>query len=98
MLGIGAIIGYLTSKETKKYDIMEVLKNGTIWGVILGAVAVFGYYLGMSTYINKVLPQSWLSGTGLSIIFFGPFIYGIVETLFGSFAYPIYKWMKTIRI
>ena len=98
MLGIGALIGYETAKATRKYDFMEVLKNGAIWGAILGAVIVISYYMGLGTWIDKVFKQNILQGTTTTVLFFGPFLYGLLETIFGSFAVPIYNWLKTIKI
>ena len=98
MLGIGALIGYETAKATRKYDVWEVLKNGTIWGIILGAIVVISYYMGLGAWIDKVFQQKILEGTSMAVLFFGPMVYGIIETLFGSFAVPIYNWLKTIRI
>ena len=97
---IGALIGFMTAWKQRKYDIGEVLKNGAIWGAILGTTfLVVGNIGGVSLLSQFLGGNIKLSGlTGNMELFFGPFVFGLIDTFLGSITVPIYKWLETIRV
>lgn len=100
---IGLLIGYQTAKDMRKYDFFEVLKNGAIWGGILGVCALAISVLIPNYALTNIYPATQNMSSIIKAVdpltsFIFGFAVGLVNTIIGSFSVPIYRWMKGIKI